>query len=143
MKSQTTLEFTLIVSAVVLATIVFIGFYLKYSYSSAMSVSISSPDFVQNFYPLNFTHAIVTTEGSIPTNTLNITFLFRTPSGNESYTINYTVLNESRTQSGGYAYLLNISSTPTYDPYTTNYTVCDIGYTYQNHRIAITNINKC
>ncbi len=143
MKSQTTLEFSIIVSAVVATAIIFIILYLKYSYGTAMSVVISSPNFVQSVYSLNYTHILLTVSDPIPVNSLNITFLFKLSTGNITSTIDYYVINSSKTQSGEYAYLLNITKTPLYDPYNQNYTICDIKYFYQNKNILISNINKC
>lgn len=143
MKSQITLEFTLIVSFVVLVAIVVIILYFEYGYNSARSVSISYPKFVQSIYPINSTHILLTTSEMIPGNTMNLTFLFNTSTGNVIYNINYLLLNVSKTQTGGYAYLLNTINTPEYNPYNEIYRICSVGYIYQNKHIEITNINNC
>ena len=143
MKSQTTIEFTIIVAIVIVAAIVFVTLYLKYSYNSVSSISISSPDFVQSAFPLNLTHIILTVNGQISASFLNITFLFATSSGNVSYSIPYDVINSSKTQSGAYAYMLNITKTPTYNPYNGNYKICDIAYMNGTKSVSVLNINKC
>lgn len=142
-KSQTTLEFTLITVFVVVVAIIFIGLYLKYSYNSATSITVSTPDFIQNFYPINITHSIITLKGKIPANSLNITFLFKFPTGNKTSTLSYNVLNSSKTQTGEYAYFLNLTTSSTYNPDYDNFSICNIQYDYQNKITSIININSC
>ena len=142
MKSQTTLEFSIIVSAVVVVAIIFILFYLNYSYTSAKYISISSPNFVQSVYQINSTHIILTVNQNIQSDFMNITFMHKTSTSNTIYNGEYIVLNESKTQTGGYAYILNITGSST--KYNPGDLVCDIKYTTnQNEKIAITDINNC
>ncbi len=143
MKSQLSLEFSVLLSALVIGAIIFIFFYLEYTYNSAMSLTISSPNFIRSSYPLNYTHILIVVNEQIPVNSLNITYLFNLPSGKTQYTIKYSVVYSSKTQDGNYAYILNITNTPSYDPYNENYSICGIGYKYENKNLEILNINNC
>lgn len=93
--------------------------------------------------PLNATRLLIVVASSIPSQRLNITFLFKLPSNTILETLNYTVVNESKTQTGYYAYLLDEISTSQYNPSNTSYIVCDIGYKFENKNIKIINSTNC
>lgn len=143
MKIQITLEFIIIVSVVVLVAVGVIAFYFNYSYSSARYVHINSPNFIQQLTPLNKTNLLLVTYSNIPSKTLNITFLFKPPSNSIIQTLNYIVVNESKTQNGAYAYLLYLTSNSQYNPANTSYEVCDVGYKFDNKNIEVSNITNC
>ncbi|MGC8680398.1 MAG: hypothetical protein ACP5T6_03845 [Candidatus Micrarchaeia archaeon] len=143
MKSQSTMEVTIIASFLIIIAIIFSVFYLSYGYNSAKSISISSGKYIENSYPLNLTHILLTINDNIPSNSLNISYKFSTKNGNITSTINYNIINVSTTQDGSYVYLLNSTQSFQYNPYNTIYSICDVEYNYENKIISILPTKKC
>jgi hypothetical protein len=127
-KLQTALEFFIIISFVAILAITFGVLYFSYVNKGIQNQTISDPNYIQSFYPLNSTSDLLSTTQPL-VNNFNITFAFTNNGIKESESITYIIAKKFANQYGTETYQINIVGSPTYNPFVnTNYTICNLNY---------------
>jgi len=142
-KLQTTLEFFVIASFVAILAISFGVLYFSYVNKGIQNQTISDPNYIQSFYPLNSTSDLLSTTQPL-VNNFNITFAFANNGIKESETITYIIAKKFANQYGTETYQINIVGTPAYNPFiNTNYTICNLNYKNNSKVYSIIMNQKC
>jgi len=142
-KLQTAFETLIIMSFVVIIAISFGVFYFGYVNKGIQSQSISDPNYIQSFYPLNSTSDLLSSSQPLVSN-FNITFAFTINGIKENEPIFYTISKKFTNQYGTETYQINIVGTPTYNPFiNTNYSICNLNYKNNSKIYSIIINQKC
>jgi len=127
-KGQTALEFFVIASFVTIVAISFGAIYFGYVNRGIQTQSISDPNYIQSFYPLNSSSDLLSSSQPL-VNNFNITFAFTINGIKENEPIIYTIGKKFINQYGTETYQINIVGTPAYNPFiNTSYTICSLNY---------------
>jgi predicted PurR-regulated permease PerM len=142
-KIQTTLEFTIIVSFVIILAVGIGVVYFGYVNKGTQTQTITSPNYMQSFDALNSTSDIITSTQPLP-NKFNMSFSFTISGINKNEIINYTITNKYTNQYGTQTYIINIIGNVIYNPFVnTNYTICNINYKNDSKMYSIIINNNC
>jgi predicted PurR-regulated permease PerM len=142
-KIQTTLEFTIIVSFVIILAVGVSVVYFGYVNKGTQTQTITSPNYMQSFDALNSTSDIITSTQPLP-NKFNMSFSFTISGINKNEIINYTITNKYTNQYGTQTYIINIIGNVIYNPFVnTNYTICNINYKNDSKMYSIIINNNC
>jgi len=142
-KAQTSLEFTIILSFVIIIALAFGIIYFGYVNKGIQTQSISAPNYIQSFYPLNYTSDILSSTQPL-VNNFNISFVFSVNSIKENEVINYIISKNFTNQYGTETYQINIIGSPVYNPFTnTNYTICSLNYKSNSKIYSVVINQKC
>lgn len=142
-KLQTALEFIVIASFVAILAITFGSIYFGYVNIGIRSQSISDPNYIQSFYPLNSTSDLLSSSQPL-VNSFNMTFAFTINGIKENEPIIYTIEKKFTNQYGTETYQINIVGTPAYNPFiNTNYSICNLNYKNNSKIYSIIINQKC
>jgi len=142
-KVQTAHKFFVIASFVAILAISFGVIYFGYVNRGIQTQSISDPNYIQFFYPLNSTSDLLSTS-QLLVNNFNITFTFSFNGVKEYEPIVYTISKKFTNQYGTETYQINIVGTPAYNPFiNTNYTICNLNYKNNSKIYSIIINQKC
>jgi len=142
-KVQTAHKFFVIASFVAILAIGFGVIYFGYANRGIQTQSISDPNYIKSFYPLNSTSDLLSTSHLL-VNNFNITFIFSFNGVKEYEPIVYTISKKFTNQYGTETYQINIVGTPAYNPFiNTNYTICNLNYKNNSKIYSIIINQKC
>ena len=127
-KLQTTVEFIHIATFLVIIALIVSALYFGYINKSIQTETISDPNYIQSFYPLNSTSSLLSSTQPLVKN-FNIIFTFTINGIKENESINYVLYKNFTNQYGTKTYEININGNPVYNPFIdTNYEICSINY---------------
>jgi len=142
-KVQTAHKFFVMASFVAILAISFGVIYFGYVNRGIQTQSISDPNYIKSFYPLNSTSDLLSTSHLL-VNNFNITFIFSFNGVKEYEPIVYTISKKFTNQYGTETYQINIVGTPAYNPFiNTNYTICNLNYKNNSKIYSIIINQKC
>jgi predicted PurR-regulated permease PerM len=142
-KIQTTIEFSIIVSFVIILAVGVGVVYFGYVNKGTQTQTITSPNYMQSFDALNSTSDIITSTQPLP-NKFNMSFSFIIGGIKKNEIINYTISNKYTNQYGTQTYIINIIGNVIYNPFVnTNYTICNINYKNDSKMYSIIINNNC
>lgn len=127
-KSQTSLEFIMLASIIVIVAIFFGVLYYTTTQKTLNTTTLNDPSFITNFYPINQSQSVLLTNNKIYSKTLSISYLFNISDQHIAETIKYNIASSNENEYGTLTYIINTNGSYSYYPSSSNYTLCSVSY---------------